>query len=38
MNFNGILAGASVFLIIGIFHPIVIKMEYYRSRRNHIQK
>ncbi len=29
MSFGGIILGASVFLIIGIFHPIVIKMEYY---------
>lgn len=29
MNISGILVGASVFLIIGICHPIVIKMEYY---------
>ena len=28
MNFNGIIVGAAVFLIIGICHPIVIKMEY----------
>ncbi len=29
MNFEGILIGAAAFLIIGIFHPIVIKGEYY---------
>ena len=28
MNFSGIIVGAAVFLIIGICHPIVIKMEY----------
>ena len=28
MNFEGIIVGAAVFLIIGICHPIVIKMEY----------
>ncbi len=28
MNINGIIVGAAVFLIIGICHPIVIKMEY----------
>lgn len=28
MNFNGIIVGAAVFLIIGICHPIVIKLEY----------
>ena len=34
MNFQGILVGAAVFLIIGICHPIVIKMEYYWSKRS----
>ncbi len=29
MNFTGVLIGASVFLMIGVFHPIVIKAEYY---------
>lgn len=29
MNYIGILIGASVFLMIGMFHPIVIKAEYY---------
>ena len=29
INFNGIIIGASVFLMIGLFHPIVIKSEYY---------
>lgn len=29
MNFTGIIIGASVFLMIGFFHPIVIKAEYY---------
>ncbi len=28
MNFQGIIVGLAVFLIIGICHPIVIKMEY----------
>lgn len=28
-NLGGILIGISTFLIIGIFHPIVIKAEYY---------
>ncbi len=31
MHFGGILAGLAVFFIIGIFHPIVIKCEYYFS-------
>lgn len=29
MNFEAIIIGAASFLIIGIFHPIVIKGEYY---------
>ena len=29
MNFSGIIVGAATFLIIGVCHPIVIKMEYY---------
>lgn len=29
MNFIGIIIGSAVFLMIGIFHPIVIKAEYY---------
>ena len=29
MNFEGIIIGVSTFLIIGIFHPLVIKGEYY---------
>ena len=28
MNFTGIIVGLATFLIIGIFHPIVIKAEY----------
>ena len=34
MNFNGIIVGAAVFMIIGICHPIVIKMEYYWGKRS----
>ncbi|MBQ9888926.1 MAG: DUF4491 family protein [Bacteroidales bacterium] len=34
MNFGGIALGAAVFLIIGICHPVVIKMEYYWGRRS----
>ena len=33
MNFSGILVGACVFLIIGICHPLVIKMEYHWGKR-----
>lgn len=29
MNLTGIIVGLATFLIIGIFHPIVIKAEYY---------
>ena len=29
MNYTGIIVGLATFLIIGIFHPIVIKAEYY---------
>ena len=32
MNFNGILIGLATFLTIGIFHPLVIKAEYYLGR------
>ena len=33
MQFNGLIIGISVFLIIGIFHPIVIKAEYYFTKK-----
>ena len=29
MNFTGSIVGLATFLIIGLFHPIVIKAEYY---------
>jgi hypothetical protein len=29
MNFEGLIIGVCTFLIIGLFHPIVIKTEYY---------
>ena len=29
MNFTGLIIGICAFLIIGVFHPIVIKSEYY---------
>ena len=32
MNWQGIIIGAAAFLIIGIFHPIVVKGEYYFSK------
>lgn len=33
MNLEGIIIGLASFLIIGIFHPIVIKGEYYFGRK-----
>ena len=33
MNTSGIVIGLSSFIIIGIFHPIVIKCEYYFSAK-----
>lgn len=33
MNFSGIILGAAAFLCIGIFHPIVIKAEYYLGKK-----
>lgn len=29
MNFSGLLVGLATFLIIGVFHPLVIKAEYH---------
>ena len=34
MNFTGLLVGLSTFVIIGIFHPLVIKAEYYLGVRS----
>lgn len=33
MNFEGILLGLATFLCIGVFHPVVIKAEYYWGTR-----
>ena len=33
MNFNGLIIGAMSLLIIGIWHPIVIKSEYYFGKK-----
>ena len=33
MNFESIIIAAATFFIIGIFHPIVIKAEYYFSKK-----
>ncbi|MEG1616384.1 MAG: DUF4491 family protein [Bacteroidales bacterium] len=29
MNYQGLIVGLATFLIIGIFHPVVVKAEYY---------
>lgn len=31
MNYSGIIIGVASFLIIGLFHPVVVKCEYYFS-------
>ncbi|HHY28426.1 MAG TPA: DUF4491 family protein [Desulfitobacterium dehalogenans] len=33
MSFQGVIIGIMVFIIIGVFHPIVIKGEYYFGKR-----
>lgn len=33
MNMNGLLIGCAAFLMIGIFHPIVVKSEYYFGKQ-----
>lgn len=33
LHFEGLLIGVCTFLIIGLFHPIVIKCEYYTGTR-----
>ncbi len=33
MNFDGVLIGLGAFIIIGVFHPIVIKTEYYIGKK-----
>ena len=33
MNFEGIAIGIMAFVIIGVFHPIVIKSEYYIGKK-----
>lgn len=33
MNYQGIIIGIASFLIIGLFHPIVIKAEYFVGKR-----
>ncbi len=34
MNFSGIIIGVITFLVIGLFHPLVIKAEYYIGVRS----
>ncbi len=33
MNFQGVIIGIAAFIIIGIFHPIVIKSEYHIGKK-----
>ncbi len=33
LNWEGLIIGVSTFLIIGLFHPIVIKAEYYWGKQ-----
>lgn len=33
LHYEGLIIGAATFLIIGLFHPIVIKTEYYTGTR-----
>ena len=33
MNFLGLIIGVAVFLMIGMFHPLVIKAEYHLGKR-----
>lgn len=33
MNFLGVLIGLFCFIVIGVFHPVVVKCEYYFSSR-----
>lgn len=34
MHFHGLIIGLASFLIIGIFHPLVIKAEYYYGQKS----
>lgn len=36
MNFTGLIIGSITFVIIGVFHPLVIKAEYYLGTRSWI--
>ena len=33
LNFEGLVVGIAAFMLIGIFHPVVIKVEYYFGTR-----
>lgn len=34
MNYTGVLIGLATFLVIGLFHPLVIKAEYYWGKKS----
>lgn len=34
MNYTGVLVGLATFLLIGLFHPLVIKAEYYMGKKS----
>ncbi len=34
LNFSGIVIGVATFLVIGLFHPLVVKAEYYIGVRS----
>lgn len=34
MNYTGIVVGLATFLVIGLFHPLVIKAEYYIGKKS----
>ncbi len=34
MNFKGLIIGLVTFIIIGVFHPLVIKAEYYFGKKS----
>ena len=38
IHFHGLLIGIATFLIIGLFHPIVIKSEYYLNSKKKNKK
>lgn len=34
LNYTGVLVGLATFLLIGLFHPLVIKAEYYMGKKS----